>query len=169
MLTTLIAWAEQLEQTPLAIAIAESRYLFPAIEGVHLLGLSLSVGLIFFADLRLLGLLFKRTPSLNFLRQLRPCTLIGFALTFVSGVLLFVAEASAMVASPAFAFKLLFIALAGVNVLYFEIVLARHSRASGNRSASISYPLKISAAASLALWLAVVICGRLIPYLPAWP
>ena len=39
-----------------ASAIAESRYAYPVIEGMHLIGLSISVGLIFITDLRLMDL-----------------------------------------------------------------------------------------------------------------
>lgn len=168
MLTTLITLAEQLEQLPLGVAIAESRYLFPVLEGAHLLGLSLSVGLIFLTDLRLLGWIFTNIPAFYFLRQLRVWTLSGFALTFVSGALLFISEATAMLESPAFAFKLLFIALAGVNLLYFERTATRHSPAIADNGGRASGALKVSAALSLTLWILIIVCGRLIPYLPAW-
>ncbi|MEJ1962339.1 MAG: hypothetical protein WDO56_12660 [Gammaproteobacteria bacterium] len=58
-MSTLLALAERIEQTPVGMAIAESRYAFPVIEGVHLIGLSISVGLIFLTDLRLMGVLFR--------------------------------------------------------------------------------------------------------------
>jgi hypothetical protein len=167
MSNTLIAIAEQIEQTTLGVAIAESRYAFPVIEGAHLLGLALSVGLIFMTDLRLLGWLFTKIPQFYFLRQLRIWTLIGFALTFASGVLLFVAEASAMIASPAFAVKLVFILLAGINLLYFERVMSR-LQPTEETVTRVSGKLKTSATVSLILWILIIVCGRLIPYLPAW-
>ena len=43
-MSTLLALAEQIEESPLGVALAESRYAFPVIEGVHLIGLALSVG-----------------------------------------------------------------------------------------------------------------------------
>ncbi len=46
-MSTLLSLAESIEQSPVGAAIAESRYAFPVIEGVHLIGLSISVGLIF--------------------------------------------------------------------------------------------------------------------------
>ena len=53
---SLFEWCQWLEQTPPAIAIAESIWLFPLIEGSHILALPLSVGMIMFFDLHLLGL-----------------------------------------------------------------------------------------------------------------
>src|SRR5581483_5480788 len=72
VMSTLLALAERIENTPFAVALAESRYAFPVVEGVHLIGLALSVGLIFLTDLRLVGVLFKDVPVPDVLRQLRP-------------------------------------------------------------------------------------------------
>ena len=166
-MSTLLALAERIEQTPIGMAISESRYAFPAIEGVHLIGLSISVGLIFLTDLRLMGLLFRHVPVTDVIRQLRPYVLGGFALVFLSGGLLFWSEASMLVESPAFPFKMLFMLLAGVNALYFELVLAKQSAVKENRPL-LPRNVKYAGAASLALWTLVIICGRLIPYLPHW-
>jgi hypothetical protein len=166
-MSTLLSIAEQLEQTPLGIAIAESRYAFAIIEGVHLIGLSISVGLIFLTDLRLLGILFKQIPVAAILRQLRHWVLGGFAAIFISGGLLFFAEAATLIESPAFAFKLVFIALAGINALYFELVIAKRPAIQENQ-AILPRSVHYAGAASLFLWTLVIVCGRLIPYLPAW-
>ena len=166
-MSTLLALAERIEQTPIGMAIAESRYAFPVIEGVHLIGLSISVGLIFLTDLRLMGVLFRHVPVTDVIRQLRPYVLAGFLLVFLSGGLLFWSEASMLVESPAFPFKMLFMFLAGVNALYFELVLAKQSAVTENRPL-LPRNVKYAGAASLALWTLVIICGRLIPYLPHW-
>jgi len=166
-MTTLLALAEQIEQLPLAAAIAESRYAFPIIEGVHLIGLSVSVGLIFLTDLRLMGLLFRNVPVNDVLRHLRPYVLTGFALVFLSGGLLGLAEASALVESPAFPFKMLFMLLAGANALYFELRIAKQPPVVENH-AVLPWNVKYAGAASLGLWTLVIVFGRLIPYLPHW-
>jgi hypothetical protein len=166
-MTTLLAIAESIEQSSIGAALAESRYAFPIIEGVHLIGLSISVGLIFLTDLRLMGVLFRRLPVTDVLRHLRPYVLVGFSLVFLSGGLLFWCEASTLIASPAFPFKLLFMTLAGVNALYFELVLAKQPAVRDN-SEALPSNVKYAGAASLVLWTLVIICGRLIPYLPRW-
>jgi len=167
-MSTLPAWAESLEQSPIGSAIAESRYAFPIIEGTHLIALSVAVGLIAITDLRLIGVLLKSVPADEVLRALRPYMLGGFLLVFVTGGLLFWAEASSVLASPAFVFKLLFIILAGLNAAYFEFRVARQPGAWDEGSA-ISRKVKLAGAASLVLWSLTVICGRLIPYLTKWP
>ena len=166
-MSTLLSLAEQLEQTQLGVAIAESRYAFAIIEGVHLIGLSISVGLIFLTDLRLLGVLFKHVPVPDFLHQLRAWVLGGFAAIFISGGLLFVAEASTLIASPPFAFKLGLIVLGGINALYFEFIIAKQPAIQENHPV-LPRTARLAGAASIVSWTLVIICGRLIPYIPAW-
>lgn len=164
---TLLSVAESIESSRLGLALAESRYAFPIIEGIHLIGLAVSVGLIFLTDLRLLGVLFRKVPVTHVLEHLRPYVLTGFALVFLSGGLLFWSEATMLVESPAFPFKMLFMTLACVNALYFELVLAKQPALVEN-APSLPRNVKYAGAASLVLWTLVVICGRLIPYLPSW-
>lgn len=166
-MATLIELAESLQSTGLGATLSESAYAFPIVEGIHLVGLALSVGLLFLIDLRLIGVLLRSVPLTEVLRQLRPYALAGFAVVFVSGGLLFWAEAPTVIASPAFPFKLLFIVLAGLNALYFELVLAKRAAVQENHPV-LPAAVRWAGAASLVLWTLVIVCGRLIPYLPTW-
>jgi hypothetical protein len=180
-MNTMFALAEQIENSGIGIAIAESRFAYPVIEGIHLIGLSVSVGLIFITDLRLMGLVLTRVPVDRVLNHLRPYVLGGFAAIFVSGGLLFWSSALRMLESPAFLFKMLFIALAGINAIVFERgVVPRHAVAINPRAGSpddsslvtslakLPRSFGYAGLASLTLWTLTIICGRLIPYLPAW-
>ena len=42
-MSTLMNLAAQIEASPVGVAIAESRYAYPVIEGIHLIGLSISI------------------------------------------------------------------------------------------------------------------------------
>ena len=167
ILATLLPLAEQLEQTALGTALAESTYAFPIVEGLHLIGLSIALGLLFITDLRLAGVILKRVPASVVLQQLLPWVLGGFVVILVTGGLLFVAEASSMLTNPAFAFKLVFIAIAAINAVYFEFVIARRPGALES-SPQLPANVRMAGVTSLVMWGLVVICGRLIPYLPAW-
>ncbi|WP_085316341.1 hypothetical protein [Derxia lacustris] len=163
----LLQLADELQGTGLGLVISESALAFPIIEGLHLIGLSLSVGLIFLIDLRMVGLLWRRIALTEVLAQLRPWVLAGFTLVFATGLLLFWAEAPTVIASPAFPFKLLFIALAGANALYFELAIASTDAVRHNQPEQPP-AVRRAGLASLLLWTLVIICGRLIPYLPNW-
>jgi hypothetical protein len=160
--------ANAIEGTPFGTAIAESRYAFPIIEGTHLIALSVSVGLIFLTDLRLMGLFLRQVPAASVIHGLRPYVLCGFALVFISGGLLFWAEAAEVIASPAWVFKFAFIGLAGLNAAYFELVISRRPGALSPGQAKLPRGVRFAGLASLAIWTLVIICGRLIAYLPHW-
>lgn len=166
-LAGIYAWAQTVELSPVGVAIAESRYAFAVIEGVHLIGLAVAVGLLFIVDLRLLGVVLRGVPVSKVLRQLRPWIIAGFAVIFITGVLLFWSSAARLVLSPAFPIKLFLILLAGLNALYFELVIGR-SEAVRQRPWSLPLNARIAGLASLSLWSLVIVFGRLIPYLPSW-
>ena len=154
---------QKMYDSSLGSALSESLYIYPLVEGTHLLSLALSFGLILFTDLRLIGLFLRDVPVSQVLQQLRPLLLIGFALTFISGILLTFAAGPGLLATPLFPLKLLFIFIAGLNALWFEIKFGRTVTAWGNDSV---FPAgaKIAGWASLISWSLVVILGRLIPY-----
>ena len=161
------ALADRIEGSAVGLAIAESRYAFAIIEGVHLIGLSIAVGLIFLTDLRLMNVILRRVPVADVLHHLRPYVLWGFAAIFVSGVLLFWSSAARLVASPAFPIKMLLIVLGGLNALYFEFVTAKKPAVQKNY-AVLPPSVRYAGLASLTIWTLVIVFGRLIPYLPSW-
>ncbi len=184
-MSRLIDYAQQIENYPAVEAFHESLYLFPLVEGTHLLGLAFSVGILAIIDLRLLGLAFRGVPKGLLLKQLRPWLLWGFGVTFVTGLILLASEASTAISNPAFLYKLAFIALAGVNALVFEwrtrqedradaaahakslsvVVLPEASAQHASQPARSARYDQISGGVSLLLWILVIVSGRLIPYL----
>jgi hypothetical protein len=154
--------------SPLGTSLAESLYMYPLVEGVHLLSLAFSFGLIVLTDLRLIGVAFSRVPVAIVLQQLRPWLLGGFVVTFVTGILLTFAAGPELIASPIFPLKLLLIVLAGINALLFELKFGRsvaNWRHTSALPAALPAGAKLAGWISLVLWSAVVVLGRLIPYL----
>jgi hypothetical protein len=166
-MTSLMTIAETLEQSAVGTAIAEGRYAFPVIEGIHLIGLSMAVGLIFLIDLRLIGVFLPSIPVRVLHRQLQPYVFAGFAIIIAAGLLLFVSEASTVIVSPPWPFKAFFFAVATANALYFEFVIARRTNALPDRG-PLPRTVRYAGFASLSLWVLVIVCGRLIPYIPQW-
>jgi hypothetical protein len=166
-MSTLLAIAENLENSRLGIAIAEGRYAFPILEGVHLIGLSVAVGLIMLIDLRLIGVFLEDVPVRKLHGQLQPYVLGGFALVILAGCLLFTSEATTVIVSPPWPFKTFFFLLGGANALYFELVIARRPQALPDHG-PLPHGVRRAGTASLVLWTLVIICGRLIPYITKW-
>jgi hypothetical protein len=78
-----VEWLHALEQTRISEVVRESA--FPYIEGTHVLGLSLSVGMIAWVDLRLLGATMRSRPVSEVYESVQGWMLAGFCLMFVTG------------------------------------------------------------------------------------
>jgi len=156
-------WCQWIYDTPIGTQIRESIYLFPIIETVHVLGITLLVGTIAILDLRLLGFVLKKEPVSQVARQILPLTWTGFAVMAVSGLLLFWAEAAKNYVNVAFRVKVVLLFLVGLNPLLFHLTVYR--RVDSWDVAPVT-PLRArtAAALSLALWSGIIIAGRAIAY-----
>jgi hypothetical protein len=143
--------------------IRESDNAFPIIETIHVLSITLLFGTIAVLDLRMLGLLLRPIPVARVARNVLPLTWCGFAVSFVSGFLLFWAEAAKNYSNPAFRAKMILLLLAGLNPLIFHTGVYR--RVSEWEALRLSpWRARAAAMASLALWSGVIIAGRAIAY-----
>lgn len=155
----LVAW---LEHRPFAISIAESTWLFPTFETVHVLALTLVVGAVLVMDSRLLGLANRGRPVSEVLAAALPWAWSAFAVAVAAGALLFSSKATTYYVNVPFRIKLVCLALAGVNMLVFHRVTARDlpSWDQGRPPAAA----RIAAGISLTLWIIIVGTGRWIGF-----
>jgi len=154
-----LALTAQLEASPLGSWARGSAFGYPLANLAHLLGLVMLVGAIGVLDLRLLGL-FRRLPAAALAQSLIPVAAAGLALMILSGAVMFSADAGALVRSALFRWKLVLIAAALANVAVFHRLWRRGER----WSAGVPAAARLTAAASLGLWLAAATLGRLIAY-----
>ncbi len=134
---------------------------WPFIESVHFTGLALLFGSIATWDLRLIGVM-KQVP-LTALHRLVPFAVLGFAINVITGLMFLMTEPGQYIYNPAFQIKMLFIGLAGLNVLLFYLTVFRRVSAPDARAVSLQ-AARLSGAVSLALWTGVIIGGRLITF-----
>lgn len=153
-----------LQDSPLGVALSESIYMYPLVEGLHLISLVFSFGLILLTDLRLIGFFLPNVPVSHILQRLRPLLFGGFAVTFTTGFLLVFVNGPTLFNNIVFPLKLLLILLAGLNAIWFEFKFGRHAT-DWQLQAEAPSGVKISGWVSLISWSLVVVCGRLIPYL----
>lgn len=143
--------------------IRESGYVFPFLEGTHVIALAVSVGAAMVFDLRLLGVLFRREPVSKIFDQLKPWMMVGFAVMFTTGALLVSSIAVDAYGNVYFRLKLLLLLLAGANTLVFHTTVDRRR---GEWDVAAVPPLQARAAGllSLVLWTSVIVAGRLFAY-----
>src|SRR5206468_12405944 len=94
-------------------------WIWPACETLHFMGLALLVGVVGVLDLRMLGMA-KGLP-IGPLQRLMPWAILGFGINMVTGFLFFAGDPFQYIHNIAFGFKLLFIGLAGVDVILFYV------------------------------------------------
>ncbi len=164
---SLLSLCQWLENTPPAIALRESVWMFDLAETVHTLGIVLVAGTIMLVDLRLLGLALKREPVSEVVARIVPRTLWGFGLMFATGWFLFSAEAVKLYNSPAFRIKLVLLSLAGLNAILFHLTVYRHA-ADWDRAAVAPARARIAGFLSLILWIGIVAAGRALAYGPGY-
>jgi hypothetical protein len=151
-----------IEGSAFAAAVRQSPYAYMAANVAHILSLMVFFGAVAVMDLRLAGF-FQATWPGSLLRRARLIAILGFIGLAASGAVLFVAEASHIVMNGVFQIKLVLIGLGLANVIWFEAAIAAKVK-----DLQPNTPLPGSArfvgVTSIAVWLAVAACGRLIAY-----
>jgi len=151
------------EDSGLADNIRENDNLFPLIESIHVLAISLVVGSILAVDLRLLGLAWINRPVSRVTNGILPLTWCAFAVAVISGGLLFISNATKYLANGYFVAKMILIAIAGVNMLVFHFISGR-DQARWDNDGLLPLRARLAGGLSILLWIAVVSCGRWIGF-----
>ena len=148
---------EQIGEGWIGRTIAESMWLFPVIEVVHLFGLAVLGGSVIVMDLRLLGVGLRNASPTRVLANTRPWFLVGLAVMIATGVPLFLSETTKCCFNHSFEVK-----IAGliVAVLYTVFVRNRVAR----REDSSACLMQGAAVLSLGLWFTVAAAGRWIGF-----
>jgi hypothetical protein len=113
------------EDSGIAEAIRESDTLFPFIESVHVVAISLVVGSILVLDLRLLGFASVGRPVSRLANAILPVTWGAFAIAATTGFLLFISNASKYLSNGYFDAKIVLICAAGLNMIVFHAISAK--------------------------------------------
>jgi hypothetical protein len=151
------------EDSGIAEVIRENDTLFPFVESVHVIAISLVVGSILVLDLRLLGFASVGRPVSRLANAILPVTWGAFAIAATSGFLLFISNASKYLANGYFDAKIILICAAGLNMLVFHAIGARDMPQWESRGQP-PLPARAAGALSILLWIAVVTCGRWIGF-----
>ena len=157
----LISALAALQGSALPTALRGSYYGYPLVNAGHIVGIALLFGGIVPLDLRLLGL-WPSIPVGPLARILLPLAISGLILAVTTGSLMFSVSAVKYAGLGVFQLKMLLVLTATANAL----LLRRVAGWSGDASARSSIRLRVASAAglSIVLWLAVILCGRIIAY-----
>ena len=151
-----------LNSTSLQQFIQNTSWVWPTLEMLHFLGLTLLLGSLLIVDLSVIG--FARDISLKLVDKFIIVTLIGFSINAATGVMFVVGDPERYFVNIAFKLKMLAIFIAGCNALYFTFSVRPRIKAGDNTFRDLGMDARLSTALSLFLWTSVIVLGRFIPY-----
>ena len=140
--------------------VTDTPWMWPTCETLHFVGLSLLCGVVFLVDLRVLGVM--KGVSFASLHRLLPWAALGFGMNIGTGMLFFVGIPGQYIHNAAFYWKIGLAMLAGANALYFTILDEPWSLGPKDDAPLTA---KIAAASAMVLWIGVMYCGSMLPFL----
>ncbi len=143
----------------LGTAIRDSRWLFPVIEAVHLLGLAMMGGLVLLVDMRLMGLAMPRKPVAALAREIQPWLIGTLSVMLITGLLLYTSEPVKLYYNPAFWMKMSFL----TSAIVYTFTVRRTVLAADETRVGPVWG-KLVALVSIALWAGVGVGGRAIGF-----
>ena len=141
-------------------AMVEEKWRWAASEALHFIGLCLLFGVVLTVDLRMLG--FMKGISFSALHRLLPWGVLGFGVNVVTGMLFFVGAPNSYVISSVFFWKLALILVAGANALYFTVFEQAWTLGAGDTPPVAA---RVAAASGIFLWMCVIFCGQMLPFI----
>jgi len=152
----------RIEQLGFSSWVRESPSIFayPTVLLLHTIGMALVVGVNAGFDLRILGV----APELPLapMEKFFPILWAGFWVNAVTGTVLLMADASTKLLNPVFYVKMVFIALAVVNL---SMLRRRVFHDPHVDKRPLSTNAKVLAVTSLIFWLGAITAGRLLGYI----
>ena len=122
------------------------------------------VGAIATIDLRLLGVGAVRYPLSTLGSEILPWVWGAFVIALITGLGMFITRAASHVVNPAFQWKIILLALAGINMLLLHRSLSTLLQAD-DASSKPHLRLRLAGLASLLLWCGVMLAGRWIGHI----
>jgi hypothetical protein len=154
-------WIEPLSATPVARLLIRSSIAYLLVNAAHILSLGTLFGAILALDLRLLGFA-KPIPLPAVAPYLSRLAGTGLVLTVITGLCLFSVRPMEYATNPAFLWKLGLILLGMLNVFTVHRSDCWSAMLHGEAP---SVALRISACASVTIWVGAVLAGRWIGFL----
>ena len=140
--------------------VTDTRWMWPTCETLHFIGLSLLMGVAFLVDLRVLGVV--KGVSFASLHRLLPWAALGFGVNVITGMLFFVGIPGQYIHNTTFYWKMALVMLAGLNAVYFTLL--EEPWALGPKE-DAPLTAKIAGASAMLLWVGVMYCGSMLPFL----
>jgi len=156
-------WEVWIRATALhAFVQQQEPWLWPLMQSLHYVGGSLLLGTVGLFDLRLLGMAKGVSPAA--MHKLIRFGIAGWCLNLMLGIVFFFGHPDQYFYNNSFRLKMLFMTVAGLNILAFYGTDAFVQMKKLPAGAAATTRMKVIAAISLSMWVAILMCGRLITF-----
>ena len=145
----------------LGLMMTDRTWLWPASESLHFIGMWLLFGIVLITNLRMLGMF--RMWSFSAVHRLLPWAALGFAVNTITGMGFVTAAPHMYVENISFLWKIGFLMLAGVNLLYATVFEGPWHHAEAGEDPPLR--VKVMGASAIVAWLGVMYFGRMLPFI----
>jgi hypothetical protein len=140
--------------------VTDHTWLWPSFEALHFIGLWLLFGVVLLVNLRMLGLM--KAASFSSLHRMLPWAVLGLGINVVTGMMWVIATPEQYMTNVSFFWKIGFLLLAGINLLYVTAFDEPWQVGAGEEA---SWGNKAIAFSAIASWVCVMYFGRMLPFL----
>jgi hypothetical protein len=160
-------FAEWLSQTPLSLAIQSREWVIPSLQSVHIVAIGVVLASVLMIDLRILGWAGRDQSLAQTTARFLPWLSWALFVLFVTGAAMIVGEPARQLLAISFWMKMGLVVIGSLVALMFKRSLERH----GDRWETVHLNqrhVRVLAAVTFLIWVAVVVLGRLIAYDYVW-
>ena len=147
-----------LSNTYIGTQMRTGEYEFPTVEALHVIGSVIVVTATAILSLRLTGWFLREVPTSRIVNETLPWAWVGFAVQLLTGILLFMSEATLAYVNLLFQIKMGLVLLAGVLALVFNRTVYR--RITTWDLGNPPFWAKFIGYSSIVIWFSVVAVGR---------
>jgi uncharacterized protein DUF6644 len=156
-------FATAIQTTSLSTALKSASWVVPFTQSVHIIMVGVVFISILMISLRLLGWMRADEPLASVWSRFAPFLWGGLAVMAITGLVLVVAEPVREFMTLSFRLKMVLLAVCVASAALFGSVARRAALVAG-KSSGVSTGVRVAAAATLLLWIAIIFCGRAIAY-----
>lgn len=142
-------------------------WLIPSIQSLHILGIGIVIGSVFLVTLRVLGLAATDQTLKQVNRRFAPWLASALVVMLITGLLLIVGEPARELVSFSFWAKMTLLAVGLIVAVLFSRTVSKHE-SDWDEALTRRAGVKAAAVGTLAVWLCIIVLGRLIAYDHIW-
>ena len=157
------SFCDWLANTPISMVIQSVSWIIPVVQSIHIMAVTIVVGSVLAVDMKLLGVVGRGSPISGATRRFLPWIWVALVVLLLTGSILTMAEPRRELINIVFRLKMALILVVCAVTGAFQVTVSRNASAWGDRPSN-QWQARLLAVGTLAVWIAIVFCGRWIAY-----